>query len=213
MLVFAPERVEAGMRQLDFFYFFGSGYAYLSVLRISDVAAKAGVTVNWRPFNVRPLMRENNVMLRDEAQKVRYMWRDVERRAAQHGLAFVKPPVWPTEPDLLASRVAMVAAEEGWVQTYSVASFRAWYLDGLPLGTTESLGVILPRVGQDPARVLALAERPEATARLEAETEAARKLGAFGSPTFVAGGELFWGDDRLEEAVAWAAGKHPLQGG
>ncbi|KAF0116737.1 MAG: DsbA oxidoreductase [Rhodobacteraceae bacterium] len=201
------------MRTLDFFYFFGSGYAYLSVLRIDALASRAGVTVRWRPFNVRPLMRENNVMLRDEAQKVRYLWRDIERRAAHHGLPFVKAPIWPTEPDLLASRVGMVAAEEGWVQPYSVESFRAWYLDGLPLGTTDSLETILPRVGQDPARVLTLAAAPEAFARLEAETDAARRLGAFGSPTFVVGEELFWGDDRLDEAVDWAAGRHPGQRG
>jgi 2-hydroxychromene-2-carboxylate isomerase len=199
------------MGRLDFFYFFGSGYAYLSVLRIAALAEKAGVTVRWRPFNVRPLMRENNVMLRDEAQKVRYLWRDIERRAALHGLPFVKPPIWPTEPDLLASHVAMVAAAEGWVEPYTVESFRAWYLEGLPLGTADSLAVILPRVGQDPARVLALAAKPEAAARLEAETEAARQFGAFGSPSFVAGGELFWGDDRLEEALDWAAGRHPAQ--
>lgn len=200
------------MGQLDFFYFFGSGYAYLSVLRIADLAAQEGVRVNWRPFNVRPLMRENNVMLRDEAQKVHYLWRDIERRAAQHGLPFVKPPLWPTEPDLLASRVAMVAAEEGWVEPYTVESFRAWYLEGLPLGTEDSLGAILPRVGQELGRVLAKAAEPAASARLEAETEAARRLGAFGSPTFAVGEELFWGDDRLEEAVAWAAGRHPAQG-
>lgn len=199
------------MGQVDFFYFFGSGYAYLSVLRIADLAAQEGVTVNWRPFNVRPLMKENNVMLRDEAQKVRYLWRDIERRAAQHRLPFVKPPLWPTEPDLLASRVAMVAAEEGWVEPYTVESFRVWYLEGLPLGTEESLGTILPRVGQEVGRVLAKAAEPAASARLEAETEAARKLGAFGSPTFAVGEELFWGDDRLEEAVAWAAGRHPAQ--
>lgn len=200
------------MGQLDFFYFFGSGYAYLSVLRIAELAAQEGVRVNWRPFNVRPLMRENNVMLRDEAQKVRYLWRDIERRAALHDLPFVKPPIWPTEPDLLASRVAMVSAEEGWVEPYTVESFRAWYLEGLPLGTEESLGAILPRVGQELDRVLAKAAEPAASARLEAETEAARKLGAFGSPTFAVDEELFWGDDRLEEAVAWAAGRHPAQG-
>jgi 2-hydroxychromene-2-carboxylate isomerase len=201
------------MGRLDFFYFLGSGYAYLSVLRIGELADKAGVKVTWRPFNVRPLMRENNVMLRDEAQKVHYMWRDIERRAALHGLPYVKPPIWPTEPDLLASRVAMLACEEGWIAPYTLESFRAWYLEGLPLGTVESLGQILPRVGQQTPRVLALANRPEASARLEAETEAARKLGAFGSPTFVAGDELFWGDDRLEEALDWAAGRHPAQTG
>jgi 2-hydroxychromene-2-carboxylate isomerase len=201
------------MRTLDFFYFFGSVYAYPSVLRIGTLAQEAGVKVHWRPFNVRPLMRENNVALRDEAQKVRYMWRDIERRAAWHGLRFVRAPIWPTEPDLLASHVGMVAADEDWAEPYSVESFRAWFLDGLPLGTTESLETILPRIGQDPARVLALAAAPEAAARLDTETEAARRLGAFGSPTFVVGDELFWGDDRLEEAVAWAVGRHPAQRG
>ena len=196
---------------MDFFYFFGSVYAYPSVLRIGPMAEKAGVQVRWRPINVRPLMRENNVALRDEAQKVRYMWRDIQRRAAWHGLPFVKPPIWPTEPDLLASHVAMVAATEGWVEAYSVESFRAWFLAGLPLGTPDSLAVILPRLGQEPERVLALAQDPAAAARLDAETDAARQVGAFGSPSFAVGGELFWGDDRLDEAVAWAAGTHPAQ--
>ncbi|WP_295071682.1 2-hydroxychromene-2-carboxylate isomerase [Tabrizicola sp.] len=199
------------MGSLDFFYFFGSVYAYPSVLRIGPMAEKAGVQVRWRPINVRPLMRENNVALRDEAQKVRYMWRDIQRRAAWHGLPFVKPPIWPTEPDLLASHVAMVAATEGWVEAYSVESFRAWFLAGLPLGTPDSLAVILPRLGQEPERVLALAQDPAAAARLDAETDAARQVGAFGSPSFAVGGELFWGDDRLDEAVAWAAGTHPAQ--
>lgn len=199
------------MAGIDFFYFFGSGYAYLSVLRIGGMAAAAGVPVRWRPFNVRPLMRENNVMLRDEVQKVRYLWRDIARRAALHGLPFEAPPIWPTEPELKASHVAMVAAAEGWVEPYSLESFRAWYLEGLPLGTAESLERILPRLGQDPARVLPLAAQPAAAARLEAETEAARQHGAFGSPSFVVGDELFWGDDRLEEAIDWARGTHPAQ--
>ena len=52
------------MPPLDFFYFFGSAYAYLSVQRIGRLAAEAGVPVNWRPINVRPLMAHNNVALR-----------------------------------------------------------------------------------------------------------------------------------------------------
>jgi 2-hydroxychromene-2-carboxylate isomerase len=156
-------------------------------------------------------MRENNVALRDEAQKIRYMWRDIERRAAWHGLPYVKPPIWPTEPDLLASHVAMVAASEGWVEAYSVESFRAWFLENHNLGTQESLAVILPRIGQDTERVTALARDQAAAVRLDAETDAARRVGAFGSPSFVVGDELFWGDDRLEEAVAWAAARHPAQ--
>ncbi|WP_210200047.1 DsbA family protein [Mesorhizobium sp. WSM3868] len=79
------------MKQLDFFYFFGSGYSYLSVMRIADMAKQAGVAVRWRPFNVRTVMAENNIALRTQAAKVKYMWRDVERRAAMHGLPALRP--------------------------------------------------------------------------------------------------------------------------
>lgn len=199
------------MRQIDFFYFFGSGYAYLSVMRIEELARASGVTVRWRPINVRPLMQANNVALRSEAAKIKYLWRDIERRAASHGIPFVKPPIWPTDPDLLANLTAIVASQEGWCPAYSVASFRAWFLEGLPLGSQESLNQILLGLGQDPARVIAKAQSPEIAAHYAKETQEAGALGVFGSPSFVVDGELFWGDDRLEEAIAWAAGKHRLQ--
>lgn len=197
--------------ELDFFYFFGSGYAYLSVMRISEVARRAGVKVNWRPFSVRTLMIEHNNMIRNQKQKMAYTWRDVERRAARHGVPFVKPPIWPTDPDQLANRVGVVAASEGWCKDYTLASFRSWYLDGQPLGEPETVAQIVTALGHDPARVIADADSSEIRARYDAETDAARNLGAFGSPTFAVGQEIFWGDDRLEEAVEWAAGTHPAQ--
>lgn len=198
-------------RHLDFFYFFGSGYAYLSVMRIGKLASDAGVTLRWRPFNVRPLMVENNVALRTERAKVKYLWRDIERRAASHHLPFVKPPIWTTDPDLLANRVGIVAATDGWVEAYTLASFKAWYLEGLPLGTRDSLAHILTPLGQDVDQVIARAEAAETAEMLERQTDLARSYGIFGSPSFVVDGEMFWGDDRLEEAMAWACGTHELQ--
>jgi 2-hydroxychromene-2-carboxylate isomerase len=199
------------MKQIDFFYFFGSCYAYLSVMRIDDVARQAGVAVRWRPFNVRTVMAENNIALRTQTAKVAYMWRDVERRAATHGVPYVRAPVWPTDPDLLANRVAMVALEGGWCEAYTKASFRAWFLDGLALGDRAHLESVLPPLGQDVDTVIERANAPDAHARLQAETDAARSFGIFGSPAFVVEGETFWGDDRLEEAVAWASGRHRSQ--
>lgn len=198
------------MREIDFFYFFGSAYAYLSVMRIEQVATNAGVSVRWRPINVRPLMAENNVALRNEKSKVKYMWRDVERRAAHHGLPFVQTPVWPTDTELLANRVGIVAGLEGWLKPYTLASFKAWFLEGLPLGTTASLLNILGGLGKDGPATIAKASTPIIQQRFEAETDVARSFGVFGSPSFVVDGELFWGDDRLEEAIAWANSEHPL---
>jgi 2-hydroxychromene-2-carboxylate isomerase len=199
------------MKQLDFFYFFGSGYAYLSVMRIDNVAAEAGVVVRWRPFNVRTVMGENNIALRTQTAKVKYMWRDIERRAASHGVPYVQPPIWPTDPDLLANRVGVVACQEGWGEDYAKASFRAWYLDHQPLGDQDSLGQILRKLGKMPEEVITKAKSEEIVLKYMAETDQARSFGIFGSSSFVVDGEMFWGDDRLEEAVAWAAGNHRRQ--
>jgi 2-hydroxychromene-2-carboxylate isomerase len=200
------------MKHLDFFYFFGSVYAYPSVARISDAARQAGVSVRWRPFNVRTVMKENNVMLRNEVLKVKYMWRDIERRTATHGVSYVKPPIWPTDPDLLHNLVAMVAARDGWVEPFTRASFKAWFLDGMALGDRACLEHVLRPLNRNVDEVIAEARTPAIAEVYAKETELALSLGIFGSPTFVAGDEIFWGDDRLEEALAWASGGHRLQG-
>jgi len=199
------------VKHIDFFYFFGSGYAYLSVMRIAPLAVAQGVTVRWRPFNVRTVMAENNVALRNEAMKVGYMWRDIERRAASHGVPFVAPPIWPTDPDLLHNRVGVLAAIEGWCEPFTVASFKAWYLDRMALGDRATLEKVLAPLGKDVDAVIAAAGSDAVTTQFAAETDAARSYGIFGSPSFVAEGEMFWGDDRLEEALDWATAEHRLQ--
>jgi len=100
---------------------------------------------------------------------------------------------------------------EGWRPDYTKASFRSWYLDGQALGDIEVLKEILTALGKDPQSIITRADSDEIRARYAAETDAARKLGAFGSPTFGVDGEPFWGDDRLEEAIDWALGRHPGQ--
>jgi 2-hydroxychromene-2-carboxylate isomerase len=199
------------MQNIDFFYFFGSGYAYLSVLRIAELASAAHVKVNWRPFNVRVAMKENNVALRTEALKVKYLWRDIERRAAVDRVPFVQKPIWTTDPDLLANRVGIVAAQGGWCEAYTVASFKAWYLDGMGLGERACFEKVLLTLGKDVDAVIAEAQTPAIGKIFAQETELALSHGVFGSPSFVVGDEMFWGDDRLEEAIAWARGDHPLQ--
>jgi 2-hydroxychromene-2-carboxylate isomerase len=110
---------------MDFFYFFGSCYAYLSVMRIDKLATEAGVEVRWRPFSVRDLMTEKGYSLRTQPTKMTYIFRDVERRARLHSIPFVRPPIWPTDPDQLANRVAIVAFNQGWGREYTLASFQA----------------------------------------------------------------------------------------
>ena len=192
-------------RALDFFFFIGSTYTYLAVNRIGDAAAKAGVAVRWRPFSVRAIMREqNNSPFTGKPVKMKYMWRDVERRAKRYSIPFRSIPPYPVDPDELANRVASLSSVEGWCPEYTRAMYRTWFVESKTPGNPEDLRTLLRQLGKDPDAVIAKANSQEIRDRYAAETDAARSLGIFGSPTFAWGSEIFWGDDRLEDAIEWS---------
>ena len=190
--------------RIDLFYFCGSTYTYLTVMRVEEEAARAGVEVSWRPFNVREIMIEqDNIPFRDKPVKMRYMWRDIERRAARHGIPFNGVPAYPVDPENLSNRVGTIAADEGWCPEYTRATYRAWFLEDKAPGEIQNLTEVLQGLGRDPEDVISRAGTREVRDTYAAETDLARSMGIFGSPTFVVGGEIFWGDDRLEEALEW----------
>lgn len=190
---------------LDFFFFIGSTYTYLTVNRIEALAEWEGVKVRWRPFNVRALMIEqNNRPFVGKPVKLKYMWRDVERRSARYGIPFRTIPPYPVDLHDLANRIGIVAAGQGWCPDYTKAVYRSWFLDGIDPGDVDALTRVLTGLGKDPEAVIAQAQGHGARERYVSETDTARDLGVFGSPTFVHGKEIFWGDDRLEDAVRWA---------
>jgi 2-hydroxychromene-2-carboxylate isomerase len=189
---------------IDFWFSVGSTYTYLSVMRLAEVERSSGVSFRWRPFSVRQIMIEmDNIPFRTKPVKAAYMWRDIERRAARHGLPARVPAPYPLAHWDVANRVAVLAAAEGWVADYARATYRRWFQGGLEPGTDPNLGDSLREVGQDPARVLALAGGDAIGEAYAAATEEARQLGIFGTPTFVVGKEVFWGDDRLDDAILW----------
>jgi 2-hydroxychromene-2-carboxylate isomerase len=195
---------------LDFFFFYGSTYTYLTAMRIEETAARAGVSVRWRPFNVRQIMIEqNNIPFRGKPMKMRYMWRDIERRAAHYGIPYLKEPPYPVDPENLANRVGVLAATQGWCPAYTKATYRAWFIDGKGPGDPDEVAALLNGLGKDAGAVIAEANGQAVRDKYDAETEAARTLGIFGSPTFVVNDEVFWGDDRLDDALAWAVGQRP----
>jgi 2-hydroxychromene-2-carboxylate isomerase len=191
-------------RQIEFFFFIGSTYSYLSVCRADAAAAQAGVELIWRPFSARTLMREQgNIPFATKPVKMKYMWRDVERRAMQLGVPFAGLPPYPVDADELANHVATLAAREGWCRGFTQAAYRKWFLEKQDPGTPQALRQILESVGQDAERCLERASSETTRYDYLAATEQARQLGIFGSPTFVVDQEIFWGDDRLEAALAW----------
>src|SRR5262249_47400156 len=106
---------------------------------------------------------------------------------------------------LSAARIALVAEPEGWCPDWTRAVFSAEFARDLDVGDGAVLGGLLETLGKDPGAVLARAESDENKARLGAQTERAQQLGIFGAPSFVVDGELYWGNDRLGDAIAKAA--------
>lgn len=192
------------LKPLDCFFFLGSTYTYLSVCRADAVAQNEGIEINWRPFSVRTLMREqNNSPFANKPAKTNYMWRDIGRRAARFGIPFEGPQRYPIDPSETANHVAALAAMEGWCKDFVAAAYDIWFLQGDDPGDDRILRRILTGLGKSPERILAGASTPAVLQQYNDETARARELGIFGSPTYVSGTEIFWGDDRLEDALAW----------
>lgn len=193
------------MGKIDFWFSIGSTYSYLTVMRLPDVANRYGMEFQWRPFNVRHVMIEqNNIPFKDKPVKTAYMWRDIERRAELYSLDPKIPAPYPLPGLVLANLVGTLAAEEGWVADYARATYRRWFEEGLPAGEDPNLSESLKEIGQDPEHVLSQAQSERIGRELAASTNEAMELGVFGSPTFVVNGEVFWGDDRLDDAILWA---------
>jgi 2-hydroxychromene-2-carboxylate isomerase len=192
---------------LDFWYEFASPYSCLSALRIEKLAGDAGVTLRWRPFLLGPIFAAqgwNTSPFALYPSKGRYMWRDTARRARRQGLNFVKPENFP-QNSLTATRLALAGRDGGWTPAFSQTLFRAQFSEGKNISEEAVLAAALKEAGSEPNVAMPLARSEEVKGRLRAEIEYAKSIGIFGAPFFVAGdGELFWGDDRLEEALEWA---------
>src|SRR5258708_7709040 len=132
------------------------------------------------------------------------MWRDMERICEGLGLPLRRLDPFP-QNSVLAARVALIGLADSWGEDFSRAVYRAEFGDGRDIADTSVISDVLVKLKLDAARVLARAQAPENKAKLRSETEKAQRIGIFGAPSFVtADGELFWGNDRLETALAWA---------
>ena len=190
---------------MDFFYEFASTYSYITAMRIAPLAQAAGVRVRWRPFLLGPIFKQQGWETSPfnlYPAKGRYMVRDCERQCAALGLAFRMPEPFP-QNTLTAARVALVALSEGWGEEFSRAVYRAQFAEGRQIGDPEVIGAIVRALGRDDT-ALARARSDAIKQELRATTEEAQRHGIFGAPSFVAEGELFWGNDRLEQALEYA---------
>ncbi|KJS38783.1 MAG: hypothetical protein VR74_04270 [Hyphomonas sp. BRH_c22] len=194
------------MGVIEFWFEFASTYSYPAAMRIEALASKAGHMVEWTPFLLGPLFHAQQGLTDSPFNAVpvkgRYMWRDLARVCAKEGLPLQTPVAFP-QSGLLAARCTLALAKEA-----RAAFVKAVYTENFARGALISEPDVIARciesAGQDSGAVLARSGTDEIKAELKANTEEAIRRGVFGSPTFFAGdGEMFWGNDRLEDAMAW----------
>ncbi|KQQ89235.1 2-hydroxychromene-2-carboxylate isomerase [Massilia sp. Leaf139] len=194
-------------RSLEFWFEFGSNYSYLAAMRIEALARQAGVIVLWRPFLLGPVFRQlgysSSPFVLQEA-KGRYMWRDMERQAAKHGLAWRRPAAFPRSA-VLPMRVAVLGAGAPWIGAFCRRVMTQNWVEDREIDDAAAVREALAGLVPDADAVLAAALEPDNKLRLRANTEAAAARGIFGAPTFFVGDEMFWGNDRLDDAIALAA--------
>jgi 2-hydroxychromene-2-carboxylate isomerase len=189
-----------------FFYDLGSPYAYLAAERVNSVFGAADAEVpEWQPILLGGLFKRfdrdswGNGPERDSGM------RECERRAAAYGIPALRwPDPWPGNT-LLAMRAATFAKEIGRTVSFSLAAFRQAFAAGRDL--TDPDGVLLAGAAAEihPRAMLGAVERDSVKATLREATDRAGELGVRGVPSVVVDGEVFWGDDRLEDAAAAGA--------
>jgi len=195
-------------RRLDFWFDFASTYSYPAAMRIGPLAAQAGVVVRFRPFLLGPIFKAqgwDSSPFNIYEAKGRHMWRDLERLCADLSLPFRRPDPFP-QNSVLAARVALVGLAEGWGDEFCLAAFRAAFAEGRRIDDEAAIATILKGLRLDAGAELTAAKADANKMRLREQTDGAQRLGIFGAPTFITpDGELFWGNDRLERALQWAA--------
>ena len=194
------------MKDIDFYFSIGSTYTYLTVTRIMDVEKKHQVKFNWKPFSVRAIMKEmNNIPFpKDKINKVNYMWRDIERRAKGYGF-FAKTPVpYPLSEFDLANQIAILGLDKGWGVDYIKLTYKKWFQEGKEPAIDPSISEICNELGLEKDEILSEAKSEIFLNKYKSNTDTARKNKVFGSPSFIVENEIFWGDDRMEDAIKWS---------
>jgi 2-hydroxychromene-2-carboxylate isomerase len=188
---------------MELWFDLASNYSYLTLMRIEPLAERAGVSVRWEPFLLGPVFEAfgwNSSPFVLQKEKGAYVWKDMERQAAKYGLPWRKPARFP-QNTVHAVRVALSGRDEPWVRPFCRAMARANFAEDRDISSAEAVRKALASLGLPVEEILARAQAAEEKPRLRAQVQRAQALGIFGAPTFFVDGEMYWGNDRLEDAL------------
>lgn len=193
--------------EIEFWFEFGSNYSYLSVMRIEDAARRSGVRIIWKPFLLGPIFRALGMETSPfvlQKQKGAYVWQDMPRQCRKYGLRWTQPSTFP-RLGVLPLRVALLGAEQPWIGAFCRGVMELNFAQDQDINQADRLAPILTELGLPAADILDQAQAERTKARLREQTERARARGIFGAPTFLVGAEMFWGNDRLDDALLFAS--------
>ncbi len=193
---------------IDFWFDFSSTYSAAAALRIEAAAKKVGQQVRWRPFLLGAVFAQQPGLTRgfQQPERLAYMQRDLERTFERHfDLKFKLPPVFPVR-SILANRLALAVMDQPWAADFIRGVFLAAFVEGRDISEPPVLNAVFQSLEVDGAPYFEKAGSDAIKQQLRANTDEAIALGVFGAPNFVVKGELFWGQDRLEDAL-WFATK------
>ncbi len=191
-----------------FYYDFSSPYSYLAAERISGLFAESGIEQpEWQPISFGHILKETGRRPWSFEEDRRAHFGEIQRRADQRGLPeVVYPDGWPLDNySLKPVRAAVYAKESGRVVSFSLACFRQVFAGGKDMSDVDNVLVAAAACELHPNAVLKGIETQSVKEKLRAATDEALALGLVGIPTVAVEERLFWGDDRLEEAVEAAA--------
>lgn len=192
------------MKAIEFWFDFASPYSYLAAQRIEDLTA-----VRWRPFLLGPIFRsfgwETSPFLLQK-EKGAHMWVDMERQCRKYDLPWTQPSAFP-RGSVLASRIALLLERSGRAGPFCRTVMRQNFAEDRDIGDKAVIAAALAEIGET-AEMIEAAGGDEIKSALREATDLAKQKGIFGAPSFFVGDEMFWGNDRLEDAIARAAEKN-----
>ena len=193
--------------EIEFWFEFGSNYSYLSVMRIEKEARKHSVRFVWKPFLLGPILQSFGAHPFKQEQKGAYVHSDMARQCRKYGLSpWIKPSVFP-RLGVLPLRIVLLASDQPWMAAFCRKVMELNFVQDQDINQPGSIAPILAELGLPAEDILSRSQSEKVKAGLRAQTEMARVKGVFGAPTFFVGDEMFWGNDRLDDALLFASGR------
>ncbi|EFP64823.1 2-hydroxychromene-2-carboxylate isomerase [Ralstonia pickettii] len=191
---------------VEFWFDFASNYSYLSVMRIEAAAVQLGVQVAWKPFLLGPIFQSlgwaSSPFVLQRA-KGHYVWQDMARECAKHDLPWTQPSTFP-RASVLPLRVALHGADTPWIGAFCQRIMLRNFAQDRDIHTPDAVAEELTALGLPVDAILAQAQSDASKLGLREQTHPAQIRGIFGAPTFFVGDAMFWGNDRLDDALACA---------